>query len=447
MAKITTNFSEIKGKVKPMHAVGQPPMIGGFLSLDLSPIGYLQEANIPYARLHDVGGNYGGNCFVDIPNLFRDFDADETDPQNYDFTFTDYLIKGMMEYGVNPIFRLGVTIENYAHIKAYRIFPPKDYQKWARICEHVVRHYNEGWADGFRFGIKYWEIWNEPDNGPKGANQMWLGTNEQFYELYHVAACHLKACFGESIKVGGYGACAPRGIFLEPEKYGVDLSVIKERKPQSEIGRHRLEFLFGFFEYIRAHKSPLEFFSWHSYDNAEKTVEMAKFFRRTMAEYGYQDAESILDEWNGPHAEIEHGTSRSASQAAAMLCALHGTETDMLCFYDARMDGGTYGGFFNSLTCKPYSTYYSFKAFGKLYGMGNEVVCESDTPKLYALAAVGDGKQGMLITNTTDQRQTVETSMDGAAVYIIDGDHHFTLTDWASASFTLEKDQTVYLEK
>ena len=62
--------------------------------------------------------------------------------------------------------------------------------KWAEICEHIIRHYNEGWADGFYYNIEYWEIWNEPDN-----SQMWTGTPEEFYELYRVAANHLKSCF------------------------------------------------------------------------------------------------------------------------------------------------------------------------------------------------------------------------------------------------------------
>ena len=84
----------------------------------------------------------GGNRYVDIPNLFRDFDADENDPSGYDFAFTDELLRAMHAYDLAPVFRLGVTIENQTHIKAYRIRPPKDFHKWARICEHVVRHYN-----------------------------------------------------------------------------------------------------------------------------------------------------------------------------------------------------------------------------------------------------------------------------------------------------------------
>ena len=130
MQKISVDFSKSVGKIKAMHAVGQPPFFG----MDFSYFKYLKAANIPYSRLHDVGGAYGRNVFVDIPNIFRDFDADENDPASYHFAFTDALLAALMEHGVNPYFRLGVTIENYAEFEAFHIYPPKDFFKWSRIC-------------------------------------------------------------------------------------------------------------------------------------------------------------------------------------------------------------------------------------------------------------------------------------------------------------------------
>ena len=49
--------------------------------------------------------------------------------------------------------------------------------------KHVVMHYNKGWANGFHYGIRYWEIWNEPDFMP-----FWGGTPEEFRELYKTIA-------------------------------------------------------------------------------------------------------------------------------------------------------------------------------------------------------------------------------------------------------------------
>ncbi len=111
---------KITDRIRPLHGVGQPPFSG----VNFEMFSYLKSAGIPYSRLHDVGGAYGGFRWVDIPNLFRDFSADPTDPASYDFTFTDLLITALAEHGVEPFFRLGVTIENARHIKAYRIYPP-----------------------------------------------------------------------------------------------------------------------------------------------------------------------------------------------------------------------------------------------------------------------------------------------------------------------------------
>ena len=172
-----------------MHGIGHPP----FLGLNFSMFHYLTEAGIPFSRLHDVGGMYGGGVFVDIPNLFRDWEADPCDSASYDFAFTDKLGNALMQSGVEPFFRLDVTIENFAEIKAYRIYPPRDIHKWAVVCEHVIRHYTEGWTDGYRHPIRYREIWNKPDNYESPMeNQMWHGTKEQYYALYGAASKHLK---------------------------------------------------------------------------------------------------------------------------------------------------------------------------------------------------------------------------------------------------------------
>ncbi|MBR6603346.1 MAG: hypothetical protein IKK94_04960, partial [Clostridia bacterium] len=81
--KITADFSKLTGKIKPMHGVCQPP-IGGRKTVQNGKCGYviddmfhyLTEAGIPSSRLHDAGGAYGGSVYVDIENIFRNFDAD-----------------------------------------------------------------------------------------------------------------------------------------------------------------------------------------------------------------------------------------------------------------------------------------------------------------------------------------------------------------------------------
>ena len=446
MLNLRIDFEKVIGKIKPMHATGQPPFLGGFHKFDFSYIGYLQQANIPYARLHDVGGPFGGNRFVDIPNIFRDFDADENDPASYDFVFTDHLVEAMYAYDVKPVFRLGVTIENQANIKAYRIHPPKDFHKWARICEHIVRHYNEGWADGYRFGIEYWEIWNEPDNDIGKSNQMWTGTPEQYYELYDVTAKHLKACFGDSIKVGGYACTSFGGVRYCPEKYGLDIPV-RKKTDRYESAMWKLDFFENFWAYIREHDSPIDFFSWHCYSDVKTAMLFAQVLETVKHKYGYDGLETHLNEWNNAHNRKLNGSSYASAAATAMMCAMQNGPTDVLCYYDSRINASNYCGLFDPMTLQPVSTYYALAAFGELYKLGQQVQCDTEDADIYAVAAVDGEKKAVLITNHTEESKTFVTGLDETfTVYLIDQEHHMEKTDWKASALQLAANQVVLVK-
>ncbi len=443
---VKVDFFRNLGRIRAMHAVGQPPFPG----LSGDSMHYLTEAAIPYARLHDVGGLFGGYMFVDIPNVFRDFSADENDPSSYDFGFTDELLKAMDLNGVKPIYRLGVTIENFFEIKAYRIFPPADYGKWARICEHIIRHYNEDWANGFHFGIEYWEIWNEPEDGP--GSGMWRGTDVEFFRLYEVASKHLKTCFGDSIKVGGYASCGLDGAFQDPAAYG-----LTEVEPRGETYRYYfVEYAEKFFRYIREHDCPLDFFSWHCYINDKDdpvrhchSVEDAALLSRVadhlLKKYGYERAERHLNEWNNAWQLEYRGTAYAAAQAAAMMLTMQHTDTDLLCYYDARIGESCFGGMFNPLNYKPLPLYYVFKAFGALYTLGTEAECRSDNPSVYALAAENESGEGaVMIANTGEDTALTVQGGRFCRAYLVDEAHELTALEGIPAA--LKKNQVMLLK-
>ena len=56
------DFTTQSGKIKPMHAVNNLPV---YPTNSYGAYERMQEANVPYARLHDTGGRYGGcvSCF------------------------------------------------------------------------------------------------------------------------------------------------------------------------------------------------------------------------------------------------------------------------------------------------------------------------------------------------------------------------------------------------
>ena len=393
MAELSVFWDKPIGRIKPMHCVNNAPLDGtSDLLWDT-----LKRAKVPYARLHDTGGIYGGNRYVDIPNIFRDFSADPEDAASYDFAFTDWLMERLAEQGVRPFYRLGVTIENACKIKAYRIFPPEDDLRWARICEHIIRHYNEGWANGFHYGIEYWEIWNEPDNEEDPlVNPMWRGDMERYFKLYERVSNYLKEKFPH-LKIGGYASCGFYGILNE--------AVSAEAHVSPRFG-YFLQFFHAFLRYIssKEHRSPLDFFSWHSYSSAESNRRYADYVRKVLDENGFADTESILNEWNAGIGE--RGKSRDAANIAAMMCAMQDAPLNMLMYYDAQIHS-SYCGLYDPVGKRVFKAYYSFLYFGRLYELGTQVPCAVSGEGMCAVAARGGEQGGVLLVNCSGRQERI----------------------------------------
>ena len=413
------DFTASTGKIKPMHAINNAPMHWTFCDT----FHYLTEARIPYSRLHDTGGLMGGGIFVDIANIFPLFHADPEDPKNYDFGFTDHLLKELCAAGVKPFYRLGCTIENYhPSIGPRRSIPPTDPHKWAVICEHIIRHYNEGWADGYRMDIEYWEIWNEPDNEPVAEeNPMWKGSMEEYFTLYEVTANHLKACFPH-LKIGGYASCG----FYEI----LNTAAAAHSGVSSRTG-YFIEFFEKFLAHIttEGHEAPLDFFSWHSYAGIRENIAFAAYAREMLDKFGFTETESILNEWNpGIH---RRGTLSDAAHIGSMMVALQNASVDLLMYYDGSMES-SYGGMFNPLTRTPFKAYYTFYAFGQLFGLGYQYPIEGAeygrvTDTVYALAAgnADASRRAVLLFNLGGE--TTVTAPDGEwTLLVLDESHDLT---------------------
>lgn len=409
-ATIVVDWTQVAGPVKPVNGVGQPPLIG---KLDNYPMfHYLKDAGVPYSRLHDVSGWLGGGLFVDIPNLFPNFDADENDPKNYRFAYTDSLLKALDANGVEPFFRLGVTIENFVE-RGYpptNIMPPKDYAKWGRICEHVIRHYTEGWAEGFKMKIDYWEIWNEPDNNPDdNRNPMFRGPFSEYIRLYGAVAPYLKGKFPR-LKIGGYGSC---GFYAA---VGANRVAAANSSPRKE---YFLECSHKFLAAVRENNWPLDFFSFHSYSAPIEALRQVYFADEHLNEYGFtaDKCERIFNEWLPYVSHKNLGSALQAAGIAAELIGLQNGPCDVACIYDARCGVGNYSPLFNPLTYQPHKAYYAFTAFNELRKCGTAVAAQSSGDKnLYVAAAKGEKNAAVMIANDSDAVVPVDFDFGGRQV-------------------------------
>ena len=374
---INLDFTDIKGKIRRINGVNSGPLsVAATQDSDLTA--WWEVLHIPTARLHDTP-LLGSPDTVDIHCIFPDFRADPEEPASYHFKRTDKYIKAIVDLGVQVVYRLGESIDNSAD-KHY-IDPPADYEKWAGICLGIIRHYNDGWADGFHYGIKYWEIWNEPEQ-----SGMWTGTHQQYCDLYGVAAKAIKK-HDPTLKVGG----------------------------PSSSGSVPLQTLF--LAYCRDNNIPLDFYSSHCYTATPLTVKnTANRQIKQLREFGFDKAEYHLNEWHyfkGDWGQLKNPFYATklferangpvgAAFAASALIMLQDTETSMMNYYTGNVSSF---GLFDSFRV-PRKTYYAFKAFAWLLEMPDRVSCDVHDYQIEAAAGIDKEKRAalLLLSNCTDEQ-------------------------------------------
>jgi len=384
--KIEIYSDKTVGKIKPMHAVcGGPRSGGAMLRNDATEI--FKEIGIPSSRLHDIEYPYGSEQFVDVHCIFPCFDADENDENNYNFAATDKYILAIKDAGCDVFYRLGESIDHFE--KKLHIQPPKDYKKYARICEHIIRHYNEGWCSGYFLNIRHWEIWNEPES--KG---MWSGTEVEFYEFYTAIAKHLKECFPH-LMIGGY-SCV--GFYSETRDRAENYNA-----PWFDT---IVPFMKGFFEYIKGKDVPIDFFSWHAYTlSPEEVVNAGRYIRNFLDEQGYENTESYITEMNYFYSfdgkSLFQHTEFPADVLGAMIAAQN-SPIDMIFYYDVMLSGYNAVFYKSPLDRKIIKApaFNSFKFFGNLYRLENQIETVYDKNRgLYVLGASNDSKTGIAIAS------------------------------------------------
>ncbi len=395
---VVVDFAKAAGTIRALHGVNNGPVNWG-VGADLT--NYHKDAGFPSARLHDC--HYAGQNVVDIHFIFPIFDADADNPMYYTFAETDAYIAGIVNNGTQITWRLGESIEcrsrQYSKGGFY-VQPPKDFAKWAKICVNIIRHYNDGWANGFHYGINHWEIWNEPAENVSG---MWPGTQQQYFEMYETVATAIKA-HDPSLKVGGPATCHINHAIVRP-----------------------------FLAWCRDRKVPLDFFSWHCYTGAPQDVPYnAVKARQLLDEYGFTNAESHITEWHpmwypwdsavdanelGNPTPQKYAAMRekfdtmrgpkAAAFVASALMLLQDAPLDMANYYTADTNPW---GMFDAFSV-PGRVYYAFVAFNQLTKTPNRVACASP-PEITMCAGLSDDHKtaSMLVSNcdTTPRKVTIQ---------------------------------------
>ena len=138
----------------------------------------LAALHLTAARTHDWALINNGQRIVDTQYLFPLPHLDPSDPRNYVFEPTDHVLELAQNIGMKIFYRMGTSIEHTGDW-FFNAANPADHARYAESLAGIVRHYTQGWGNGFKWDIANWEIYNEPNCRP-----CWRGTKEEFIDLF-----------------------------------------------------------------------------------------------------------------------------------------------------------------------------------------------------------------------------------------------------------------------
>ncbi|MBQ7725720.1 MAG: hypothetical protein IJT66_01105, partial [Clostridia bacterium] len=95
---IRIDFDSIVDEIRPVHNVGRMPEYETGSEVNRC----FTEANMTSCRTHDIHA-------TDIHNIFPDFSKDVDDESAYFFEDCDRVIASIVDTGMEPFFRLGIS--------------------------------------------------------------------------------------------------------------------------------------------------------------------------------------------------------------------------------------------------------------------------------------------------------------------------------------------------
>ena len=408
-AEVTVDFGKTVGKVRPeLHSSGYASLMNQPFSA--KPNEWIRDMNFKFVRTHDLALINSGARIVDNHFIFPLPHLDATKPENYHFKSTDYFLNLQRKLGLEIFYRLGTSIE-HTGLRHFNAEIPADLDKVAENFAATVRHYNRGWANGFEWNIRYWEIWNEPD----GHNNMWSfdGKNDADKEI----EAKRKALFVE--------------LFVK------SLKRIKSEFPDVKVGGPALcwanvDYFRTLLEACKAAGVKPDFLSWHYYGrNPDDIVQGAKTIRSLCDGMGLGGIELIIDEWHflprgewaairssdpkvsGPakHGPMSINGADSAAFSLTTLVKLQHSLYDQAYFYGCR-HSGNWG--YRDDDGNLNKNFYAMKAFGKLMKYADICEAKSTDGRVTAFpVADAQGGKALLVVDYLGDRKDITVNVAG----------------------------------
>ena len=325
--------------------------------------------------------------------IFLDISCDPADPTAYDFAEADRIVLAARECGASLLLSLG----EYGRRARTLLSRP---ELLAEIYCGIISHYNEGFAEGCKLGIKYCELF---------ALEGCFGSAEEHAALYAQVSSRIKERFPR-LKLGAYSS----GGFKSLNNLDV-----------SDAERGYMSYLESFLSALSACTTgaALDFFSWRAdVDSPEELALHANYAKHYLAQFGFKRCESILTGLT----LSDKPTSREcpSSLASAVILAQRGNIDAAYPFSAYPYSPSNSLFTLDDATDKhEYAAYETARCLGELFSMKNEVPSSPDYRREVYLLAASDKDRAaiLLVTRAFSGTVSIEISGLDAREYKIKG--------------------------
>jgi hypothetical protein len=250
-----------------------------------------------------AAGSALGPGLVRLDNIFTHYDVVQrgASPErkiSYRWANLDRVIDGVRAMGKEPMICLSYMPETMSTTGRSRVTQPADYNEWADLVRATVTHLNVE----RKLGIRYWEVWNEPNE-----ISFWQASYPEYLKLYDVTV-RAALSADPTIRIGG-----------------------------PAVSRFSADHIAEFLEHEAAPGSAgrVDFVSWHSYGASPS--EMADQIRKARAiveQFPQFKPELFITEFNvlqgGPGDSSAHGYSDTVEGAIALMSSLESMQRERL---------------------------------------------------------------------------------------------------------------------
>jgi len=301
----------------------------------------------------------------------------------YNWTTLDRAVSTILKTGAKPLMSIDIKPRTlYPTIDQDKV-EPTSYAEWEQLIYELVRHYNVE----KKYGIKYWEVFNETDIGETGGCPSRF-TPENYCRYYeHTVRGILRA--DPTAKVGG-----------------------------PALANYRSPILKELVSFCAAKKVPLNFVSWHLYSLDPLEINRSILaVKELLRGFPAIRCETILDEWNMRPNEVSTPPAYQSAFTIDTIYQMREAGLDYAAHYhirDYHVDTEQFAKFMSQngalhmadywnlrpryygiydFQGVPRPLYFAFKMLSRL--SGNRLDTLTDTPTVKAMAAY-DGEQKMI---------------------------------------------------